>query len=78
MTVEHIGLALTVVTVILALHAANMRRLKRLEKHFETLAKFHVEHEMLIDFYCEHKHISRRDLPTRHIRNGNELDLRDS
>jgi hypothetical protein len=29
-----------------------------------------VEHEMLIDFYCEEKGIKRADLPTRHINGG--------
>jgi len=42
------------------------RRHERLQKKIEALAKFHVEHEMLIYFFCEMSGRNRWDLPTRH------------
>ena len=69
----HTGLAVSILSVVLALHAFQARRLNRNLKHMRALRRevrdlviLRVEHEQLIDMLCDIKGIKRGDLPTRH------------
>jgi len=59
-------LSAELITALATIEALHVRRHRRLQKKIEALAKFHVEHEMLIDFFCEMSGRNRSDLPTRH------------
>lgn len=66
MNVEHFEIAASVLTVVLALHAFNVKRLKELRKEIRKLTVLGVEHEMLVDFMCEMTGRKREDMATRH------------
>jgi hypothetical protein len=62
----HLGLLLSVLSVLLALHAFNAKRLKEMNRNIKKLMLMRVEHEFLIDLLCDITGKKRSDLPTRH------------
>ena len=63
---SHVQIFVSLVVLMLALEGYRHRKLSRMERHIKKLAKLGIEHEMLVDFYCEYYKKTRSDLPTRH------------
>lgn len=64
---QGIGLALGIVIPLAGFHWRTWRSNSRFSRKLDKLLHhWAVEHEILIDEYCERKGITRDDLPTRH------------
>lgn len=63
---SHDQLAGALLAALAPAFGAVLHQLSKVRKEVRRLAKFEIEHEMLVDMYCDHKGIKRGDLPTRH------------
>ena len=67
MSPEHVGSVIGVVIPLAGFHYRTWQSHARLQRKIDRLLDhWHIEHEILIDEYCERKGIKRSDLPTRH------------
>jgi hypothetical protein len=54
-------------TLIVTMHKLQVWRTKKMHKeNQQMLGKLIIEHEMIIEDYCDRKGIEREALPTRH------------
>lgn len=67
MRAEHFEILAALSSLYIAFQAFQIRRTKKMHlENKEMLGKLIIEHEMIIEDYCERKGIDRESLPTRH------------